>query len=63
MSQELNLYTLRPDGTALYLPELLMQHLGIARGQQLTAEQYEHAEIQGLIGRRLDAEKGKGRRP
>jgi hypothetical protein len=62
MSQELSIYTIRPDGTALYVPEILAASLGIERGQRLTEAQYEHEEIQGLIGRRLAGEKGRAKR-
>lgn len=51
--------TLRPDGTTLWLPEILASSLGLAEHARLTPGQYEHAEIQGLIARRFSAE-GKG---
>lgn len=63
MSDELNIYTIRPEGTALYVPALLAESMGIVWGDRLTEAQYQHEEIQGLIGRRLAAEKtGKGKR-
>lgn len=55
------LCTLRPDGTTLWLPEILASSLGLAHHQQLTPGQYEHAEIQGLLARRLVGER-KGQR-
>lgn len=65
MSEELNIYTIRSEGTPLYVPALLAESMGIAWGDRLTEAQYQHEEIQGLIGRRLAAEKsptGKGKR-
>jgi hypothetical protein len=62
MSAEAMIYTIRPDRTALWVPEILASSLGLRRGQALTPEQYQHEEIQGLIARRLAAEKGKGPR-
>ena len=53
--------THRPDGTTLWLPEILASSLGLTHHGQLTPGQYEHAEIQGLIARRLAAER-KGER-
>ena len=51
--------TLRPDGTTLWLPEIMAGFLGFVRGQRLTEAQFNDAEIQGLIARRLSAEKGR----
>jgi hypothetical protein len=59
VSTEANIYTVRPDGTALWLPEILASSLGIKKGDHLAPAQYDHQEIQGLIGRRLAAEKGR----
>lgn len=56
------IYTVRPDGTALWLPAGLAASLGIQYGQQLSRDLYGHEEIQGLIERRLEAEKGKAKR-
>ena len=74
-TQELNLFTFRPDGTALYLPQLMAGSMGVRQGDRMTAgsmgirqgdrlarEQYDGEEIQGLIGRRLVAEKERGKR-
>lgn len=59
MSAEANIYTVRPGGTSLWLPEILASSLGISRGDHLTPAQFNHVEIQGLIARRAQAEKGK----
>ena len=61
MSTEAIIYTVRPDGTALWLPAILAGSLNIRSGQHLTIDQYQHAEIQGLIARRLAAERGGSR--
>lgn len=59
MTQELNVYAICPDGTAIYIPELLAGHLRIARGQRLTEGQYASNDIQGLLARRVEAQKRK----
>lgn len=58
---ELMVYTLRPDGTAIYLPDLMAESLGLKHGAQIPPEVYSGHEIQGLIARRLAAEKGRNR--
>lgn len=55
------IYTLRPDGASIWLPELIANSLKIKYGDRLTPELFGHAEIQGLIARRLQAEGGKRR--
>lgn len=62
MSQEGVIYVQRPDGTALWLPELMLESLRIRRGQRLSAAQYEGEEIQGLLSRRIAAKKGRTKR-
>ena len=52
MSTEALIYVIRPDRTALWLPEILATSLGITAGTVLTEAQFNHAEIQGLLTRR-----------
>lgn len=59
MTAEPTLYTVRPDGTALWLPAILAESLGIHYGDRLTGEQMACEDIAGLIARRLAAEKGR----
>lgn len=47
------IYTIRPDGTALWLPAELCSILFIKRGQRLTPEIYRRREIQDLLSRRI----------
>lgn len=42
-------YTLRPERTALWLPRWLLNVLGVQHGQQLTAAQMGHEEVQRLL--------------
>lgn len=49
--------TLRPDGTTLWLPEIMAGFLGLVRGQRLTDAQFNEAEIQGLLAGRLAGER------
>ena len=53
--------TLRPDGTTLWLPEIMAGFLGLSQGQRLTEAQFNDAEIRGLLARRLSGQK-KGER-
>jgi len=62
VSQELNIYTVRPDGTALWIPAITAESMGIQWADHLTHEQYEGSELQGLIARRIQAEKQRGKR-
>lgn len=43
------IYTLRPDGTSLWLTSWVASSLGITNGQRLTLEQYDSADIQEMI--------------
>lgn len=63
MSQAEHLiYTVRPDGRALWLPALLAESLRLAYGACIPKAVYDGHDIQGLIARRQTAEKGgKGR--
>lgn len=51
-SQQLLLYTLRPDGTALWLPAELVESIGLDRGDRLTEAEYNLAPVQALIAER-----------
>lgn len=51
-------YTLRPDNTALWLPEAICKALKIKDGQRLTAEQFSEPSIADLVQRRKDVGKG-----
>lgn len=53
------IYTVRPGGTSLWMPSILATSLGIRWGDHLTNEQYESEDIQGLIRRRIVAEKSR----
>ena len=55
-AQELNIFTVRPDGTPLWLPAVMCKSMGIRKGDHLTRAQYEGGLIQGLISRRLQEE-------
>lgn len=57
---EHNVYCLRPNRTALWLPSLLAEHLGISPGDQLAEALYESADIQDLLQRRQQAEGERG---
>lgn len=59
MSNETNIYAVRPDGTSLWIPETVAASMAIQWGDHLTRDQYEGEEISGLIARRLLAEKQK----
>jgi len=61
MTREHLVYVIRPNGTALYLPALLAESLGVMHGALLTVAQYEGDEVQGLIERRMQSE-GKRKR-
>lgn len=47
------IYTLRPNNTALWLPETLTWELGIKRGDKLTPEQMSSRQIFSLLEKRL----------
>lgn len=57
---DLPIYTVRPGGTSLWIPAVLAQSLGIRWGDHLAPELFASEDIQGLIRRRLAAEKKKG---
>lgn len=57
MLDDIAIYTVRPGGTSLWIPGVLAGSLGIQYGDHLTAEQFASDEIQGLIRRRLMAER------
>lgn len=59
MTAETTIYTVRPDGTALWLPSILAQSLGHEWGARLTVDEFNHHDIQGLIERRVIAEKSR----
>ena len=61
MSRERNIYTLRPSGEALWLPESLAGALGIAERSRLTEAQFQHADIQRLLAVRLRVDARKSR--
>lgn len=54
-------YALRPDGTSIWLDADVAVRLGIRRGEALTAEQMESAEVQQMLAERLPDKTG-GRR-
>lgn len=56
MSRELLLFVTRPDGTPLWLPGLLAEHLGLSRRDRMTAAQFANEEVQSLLKRRLAAQ-------
>lgn len=56
---ETTIYTIRPGGTSLWLSSGLAAALGIKWGDRLTAEQFDHEQIQAVIRARLIAEKRK----
>lgn len=63
MSQAEHLiYTVRPNGCAIWLPALLAGSLGLGYGARIPREIYEGHEIQGLIARRLEVEKSRAKR-
>jgi hypothetical protein len=47
-------YTLRPNNTALWLPEKLTQAIGARRGDKLTEKQFRDVRVQDLLRRRLE---------
>lgn len=49
---ELLCYVIRPDNTALWLPEELMNLIGAKYGEKITPEQLGHHAIQRLIADR-----------
>lgn len=49
---ELLIYTIRPNNTALWLPEELATLVGAKKGDKLTTDQYGHQAIQRLIADR-----------
>lgn len=53
MSEERHIYTQRPTGEALWLPEGVAAQLGIAERSRLTDAQFQHDEIQRLLAARL----------
>lgn len=50
-------YVVRPDRTALWLPQYLADQMGVKWGAHLTADQYSSQPIQDLIRRRIAAGK------
>lgn len=59
MNADTSIYTVRPGGTSLWIPGIMAESMGIVWGDHLTKEQFEGADIQGLINNRLAAEKGR----
>lgn len=59
MSAEVNIYVVRPNGTALWIPDSVAARMRLQSGDTLTVKQYESDDIQGLIARRIAAEKGR----
>lgn len=57
MSTEALFYLLRPNSTALWVPEYVLTALGVEKGSQLTAAQYENSIIQGLLADRSNGKK------
>ncbi len=49
--------TLRPDGTTLWLPEIMAGFLGLQRGQRMTEAQFASDDIQRLLAGRLSGKK------
>ncbi|GEM_PF-5856558 len=49
---ELLVYTLRPDNTALWLPESLANAIHAHRGDRLTEDQFQNPQVQELIALR-----------
>jgi hypothetical protein len=56
---EPQVYAIRPDRTAIWLPESLAAQLGVSHGAHLTAAQYESQPVQTLISERMEKQKGK----
>lgn len=57
MSHKLLVYTLRPEGTALWLPSTLARAIGLTKkGQKLTQEQYDDPRVQELLALRRSEE-------
>ena len=52
MASEGIIYVQRPDGTSLWLPEIMAHYHGLKRGDRMTQEQYDDHEIQSLIAAR-----------
>lgn len=55
MNKRYFVYTLRPDNTALWLPNDLCMAMGLKRGDKLTPAQYNSARIQDLLEKRRRA--------
>jgi hypothetical protein len=47
-------YTIRPDGTALWLSEEVAAEIGARYGDRLTREQYEGPDVQRLLLERCE---------
>lgn len=50
---ELLIFTLRPDGTSLWLPQALAESMGLKKGDRMTEAQYNGEAVQELIRARL----------
>jgi hypothetical protein len=55
---EVVVYTQRPDGTALWLPEWLMEQLGVKHGERLSDRQFGDEEVQRLLAARIEKQGG-----
>lgn len=53
---EILVYTVRPDGTPIWLTAEVAQSLGVKSGDRLTRDQYDGNEVQRLIEERLNRE-------
>lgn len=42
-------FTIRPDGTSLWLPQAAADAIGVKHGSRLTPEQYNQHGIQALL--------------
>ena len=63
MSFEITVYCIRPDRTALWLPKSIADSLKIKSGHQLTTDEFNHAEIQGYISRKIAAQTTSKKKP
>ena len=52
------IYTIRPDGTSLWLPDWLATRMGVRKRATLTEAQFNHPSIQSLIEDRQRREQG-----
>lgn len=62
MSEEFLVYTLRPDGTSLWLPWEMVRDLGIKKGARLTEEQFQSAPVQEHLKAMIERQEGKKRK-